>query len=56
MDPSMMQGQPMMGMPQMGMPQMGMPMMAPQMMNMNIQPAQFQNFAGPTTIWQVEKT
>ena len=55
MDPSMMQGQPMMGMPQMGMPQMGMPqmgmpMMAPQMMNMNIQPAQFQNFAGGTTI------
>jgi flagellar motor switch protein FliN/FliY len=50
MDPSMMQGQPMMGMPQMGMPQMGMPMMAPQMMNMNIQPAQFQNFSGGTTI------
>ncbi|SFP46151.1 flagellar motor switch protein FliN/FliY [Butyrivibrio proteoclasticus] len=62
MDPSMMQGQPMpqmgmpqmgmpqMGMPQMGMPQMGMPMMAPQMMNMNVQPAQFQNFAGGTTI------
>jgi flagellar motor switch protein FliN/FliY len=53
MDPSMMQGQPMqmgMGMPQMGMG-MGMPqMMAPQMMNMNIQPAQFQNFAGGTTI------
>ena len=50
MDPSMMQGQPMMGTPQMGMPQMGMPMMAPQMMNMNIQPAQFQNFSGGTTI------
>ncbi len=58
MDPSMMQGQgmpqmgmPQMGMPQMGMPQMGMPqMMAPQMMNMNIQPAQFQNFSGGTTI------
>jgi flagellar motor switch protein FliN/FliY len=53
MDPSMMQGQPMqmgMGMPQMGLG-MGMPqMMAPQMMNMNIQPAQFQNFAGGTTI------
>ena len=53
MNPSMMQGQPMqmgMGMPQMGMG-MGMPqMMAPQMMNMNIQPAQFQNFAGGTTI------
>ncbi|SHN63246.1 flagellar motor switch protein FliN/FliY [Butyrivibrio hungatei DSM 14810] len=50
MDPSMMQGQPM---PQMAMPQMqmGMPqMMAPQMMNMNIQPAQFQNFSGGTTI------
>ena len=40
----------MMGTPQMGMPQMGMPMMAPQMMNMNIQPAQFQNFSGGTTI------
>jgi len=59
MDPSMMQGQPMpqmgMGMPQMGMPQMGMgmgmpQMMAPQMMNMNVQPAQFQNFSGGTTI------
>ncbi|MBP3813412.1 MAG: flagellar motor switch phosphatase FliY, partial [Butyrivibrio sp.] len=53
MDPSMM-GQPMpqMAMPQMGMPQMAMPQMqmAPQMMNMNIQPAQFQNFAGGTTI------
>ncbi|AOZ96461.1 flagellar motor switch phosphatase FliY [Butyrivibrio hungatei] len=50
MDPSMMQGQPM---PQMGMPQMQMAMpqmMAPQMMNMNIQPAQFQNFSGGTTI------
>ncbi len=57
------QGMPQMGMPQMGMPQMGMPQMAmpqmqmampqmamPQMMNMNIQPAQFQNFAGGTTI------
>ncbi len=54
MDPSMMQGQmPQMGMPQMGMPQMQMAMpqmMAPQMMNMNIQPAQFQNFSGGTTI------
>ncbi len=47
-----------MGMPQMGMPQMGMPQMQmampqmqmPQMMNMNIQPAQFQNFAGGTSI------
>lgn len=50
MDPNMMAGG--MGMPQMGMgmPQMGMPMMMPQMMNMNIQPAQFQNFAGGTTI------
>ena len=60
MDPNMMMGQmpqmgmgmPQMGMgmPQMGMgmPQMQMPM--PQMMNMNIQPAQFQNFAGGTTI------
>jgi len=50
MDPSMMQGQPM---PQMAMPQMQMAMpqmMAPQMMNMNIQPAQFQNFSGGTTI------
>ena len=41
-------------MPQMGMPQMQMAMpqmqMAPQMMNMNIQPAQFQNFTGGTTI------
>ena len=41
---------PQMGMPQMGMG-MGMPqMMAPQMMNMNVQPAQFQNFSGGTTI------
>ena len=51
MDPSMMAGGPM---PQMGMPQMQMAMpqmqMAPQMMNMNIQPAQFQNFTGGTTI------
>ena len=44
-------GMPQMGMPQMGMPQMGMPMMPqmmmPQMMpNMNVQPAQFQSFAG----------
>ncbi len=47
-----------MGMPQMGMPQMQMPQMQmqmpqmqmPQMMNMNIQPAQFQNFAGGTSI------
>jgi flagellar motor switch protein FliN/FliY len=52
MDPNMMAG----GMPQMGMgmPQMGMgmpmQMPMPQMMNMNIQPAQFQNFAGGTTI------
>ena len=45
MDPNMMAG----GMPQMG---MGMPMQMPmpQMMNMNIQPAQFQNFSGGTTI------
>ena len=43
-DPSMMNAQ---AMPQMAMPQM---QMAPQMMNMNIQPAQFQNFAGGTTI------
>lgn len=35
-----------MGMPQMNMGQMGMPMMGvPQMQNMNIQPAQFQNFS-----------
>jgi flagellar motor switch protein FliN/FliY len=51
MDPMMGQGMPQMGMPQMGMPQMGMPMMPqmmmPQMMpNMNVQPAQFQSFAG----------
>ncbi|WP_026490856.1 flagellar motor switch phosphatase FliY [Butyrivibrio sp. XPD2002] len=53
MDPSMMQGMPQMGMPQMGMPQMGMPMMPmgmpmmqPQMMGANVQPAQFQSFAG----------
>ena len=50
-DPSMMGGQ---GMPQMAMPQMQMAMpqmqMAPQMMNMNIQPAQFQTFAGGTSI------
>ena len=44
-------GMPQMGMPQMGMPQMGMPQMMnamPQMnmQNVNIQPAQFQNFAG----------
>lgn len=47
-------GMPQMGMPQMGMPQMGMPGMAqmyapPQMnmqqMNVNVQPAQFQNFS-----------
>ena len=49
MDMSQM-GMPMMGMPQMGMPQMGMPMMGMPMMgmpqqNVNIQPAQFQNFA-----------
>jgi flagellar motor switch protein FliN/FliY len=51
MDPNMMQGMPQMGMPQMGMPQMQMmPQMMPQMMNMNIQPAQFQTFAGGTTI------
>jgi flagellar motor switch protein FliN/FliY len=57
MDPNMMgqMGQMGMGMG-MGMPMgmgMGMPQMAmqmPQMMNMNIQPAQFQNFAGGTTI------
>ena len=48
MDPSMMAGaMPQMAMPQMAMPQMQMP---PQMMNMNIQPAQFQTFAGGTTI------
>ncbi|WP_022767240.1 flagellar motor switch phosphatase FliY [Butyrivibrio sp. NC2007] len=49
MDPSMMTAGPMpqMAMPQMAMPQMQMP---PQMMNMNIQPAQFQTFAGGTTI------
>ncbi|WP_024866516.1 flagellar motor switch phosphatase FliY [Butyrivibrio sp. FCS014] len=53
MDPSMMaQPMPQMAMPQMGMPQMAMPQMqmTPQMMNMNIQPAQFQTFAGGTTI------
>ncbi|MCR5669806.1 MAG: flagellar motor switch phosphatase FliY [Butyrivibrio sp.] len=55
MDPSMMgQAMPQMAMPQMAMPQMQMAMpqmqMAPQMMNMNIQPAQFQSFAGGTTI------
>ena len=50
MDMSQM-GMPQMGMPQMGMPQMGMPMNnmnygAPYgMPNVNIQPAQFQNFA-----------
>lgn len=40
-------GMPQMGMPQMGMPQMGMPMnnMNYGMPNVNIQPAQFQNFA-----------
>lgn len=44
-------GMPQMGMPQMGMPQMGMPMnnmnysMPYGMPNVNIQPAQFQNFA-----------
>ncbi len=50
MDPNMMaQGMPQMAMPQM---QMAMPQMqmAPQMMNMNIQPAQFQTFAGGTSI------
>lgn len=31
--------------PQMGYPQMGMPQMQPQPQNMNIQPAQFQNFS-----------
>ena len=46
-----MNGNPQMGMPMMGMnPQMGMPMMtmAPQMgmQNVNVQPAQFQNFTG----------
>ena len=50
MDMSQM-GMPQMGMPQMGMPQMQMPQMQmPQMMNMNIQPAQFQNFSGGTSI------
>lgn len=39
-------GMPQMGMPQMGMPQMGMPQMTmPQMQNVNVQPAQFQNFS-----------
>ncbi len=43
-------GNPQMGMPQMGMPQMGMPQMymQPQMnmqQNVNVQPAQFQNFS-----------
>ena len=50
-------GMPQMGMPGMGMPQMGMPQMQmapqmmpqmqmnPQMQNVNIQPAQFQNFS-----------
>ncbi len=49
----MQMGMPQMGMPQMGMPQMGMPagmaqMYAPPQMNMqqmNVQPAQFQNFS-----------
>ncbi len=50
MDMSQM-GMPQMGMPQMQMPQMQMPQMQmPQMMNMNIQPAQFQNFSGGTSI------
>ena len=44
MDMSQM-GMPMMGMPQMGMPQMGMPMMGMPQQNINIQPAQFQNFS-----------
>ena len=43
-------GMPQMDMSQMGMPQMGMPQMQmmPQMMqpNMNVQPVQFQSFAG----------
>ena len=52
MDMSQMQMMPQMGMPQMQMmPQMGMPQMMPQMQmmpqpNMNVQPVQFQNFAG----------
>ncbi|MCR4902141.1 MAG: flagellar motor switch phosphatase FliY [Butyrivibrio sp.] len=53
-----MAGQPQMGQPQMGQPMMGQPMMAQPMMqmpmqpmmNMNIQPAQFQNFAGDSPI------
>ena len=56
MDPQMLMGMPQMA-PQMGMPMgmpqmapqmgmpMGMPQMAPQMQNVNIQPAQFQNFS-----------
>lgn len=47
-DMSQMQMMPQMGMPQM-MPQMAMPQMMPQMAmqpNMNVQPVQFQNFAG----------
>lgn len=43
-------GMPQMGMPQMAMPQMGMPYGAPYgMPNVNIQPAQFQNFAAGGT-------
>lgn len=38
-------GMPQMGMPMMGMPQMGMPMMGMPQQNINIQPAQFQNFS-----------
>ena len=44
MDMSQM-GMPQMGMPMMGMPQMGMPMMGMPQQNINIQPAQFQNFS-----------
>lgn len=51
MQPQMNMGMPQMnmGMPQMnmGMPQPGMPMMGYAMPNVNIQPAQFQNFAAP---------
>ena len=39
-------GQPMMGQPMMGQPMMGQPMMQPMMQPINVQPAQFQTFAG----------
>ncbi len=43
-------GMPQMGMPQMGMGQMGMPQMGmnPAQQNVNVQPAQFQNFSSDT--------